>query len=67
MTNTICMPFHFDPLSRAFSNRCVFNENAQRIGVDGRPKPIEMYEFSNENALAWTGPPSKAWVLLNPL
>ena len=26
--------------------RCVFNENTQRISVDGRPKRIEMYAFS---------------------
>ena len=45
----------FDPLSREFSNRCVFDENAQRISVDGRPKRIEMYAaFSNENALVLT-------------
>ena len=43
-TNTICMRFHFDPLS----------ENSQRISVDGRPERIEMYAFSNENALEWT-------------
>ena len=42
--------FRFDPLSIAFSNRCVFDENTQRISVDGRPKRIEMY------ALMWTGP-----------
>ncbi len=28
----------------------------ERISVDGRPKRIEMYAFSNENALVWTGP-----------
>ena len=50
------MRFRFDPLSRTFSNRCVFNENAQLISVDGKPKRIEMYAFSNENALVWTGP-----------
>ena len=33
----------FDPLSRAFSNRCVLDEQVQRISVDGRPKLIEMY------------------------
>ena len=43
--------FRFDPLSRAFSNRCVCDENAQLIGVDGRPKRIETYAFSKENAL----------------
>ena len=43
------MRFRFDPLSRAFSNRCVFNENAKRIGVDGRPKRIEMCAFLNFN------------------
>ena len=28
----------------------------ERISVDGRPKRIKMYAFSNENALVWTGP-----------
>ena len=28
---------------------CVFDENAQCITVDGRPKRIEMYAISNEN------------------
>ena len=28
----------------------------ERISVDGRPKRIEMYAFSNKNALVWTGP-----------
>ena len=50
------MRFRLYPLSRAFSNRCVFDENAQRFSVDRRPKRIEMYAFSNENALVWTGP-----------
>ena len=27
-TNTMCMHFGSDPLSRAFSNRCVFDETA---------------------------------------
>ena len=35
-------------LSRAFSNGCNFDENAQRI----RPKRIEMCAFSNEKALS---------------
>ena len=34
-------------------DRCNFVENAQPISVDGRPKRIEMYVFSNENALVW--------------
>ena len=34
----------------------VFDENAQRFSVNGRPKRIEMYAFTNENALVWTGP-----------
>ena len=55
----ICMRFHLYPLSRAFSNRCVFDENAQRFSVDRRPKRIEMYAFSNENAVVWTGPQSR--------
>ena len=41
------MRFRCDLLLRAFSNRCIFDENAQRI----RPKRIEMYAFSNEKAL----------------
>ena len=45
--------FRFDPLSRAFSNRWVFDEYAQRISVDGRRKRAEMYAFSNENELVW--------------
>ena len=43
--NLICMHFRFDPLSRAFSNRCVFDENAQRVSVDGRPKRIDFRRF----------------------
>ena len=42
----VSMRFRFDPPSRAFSNRCVFDENAQRISVDGKPKRIEMHAFS---------------------
>jgi len=42
INNVICMHFRFDPLSRAFSNRCVFDENAQRISVDERPKRIDV-------------------------
>ena len=43
-TNKICMRFCFDPLSRAFSDRCVFDKNAQRIIVDGRPKTTHRNE-----------------------
>ena len=42
----------------SFSNRCVCDENALRISADGRPKHIEMYAFSNENASVWTRPKS---------
>ena len=28
----------------------------ERISVDGRPKRINLYAFSNENGLMWTGP-----------
>ena len=45
------MPIRFD--------RYVFDENAQCISVDARPKRIEMYAFSNENALVSTGPQSR--------
>jgi len=51
------MRIRFDPFSRKFSNRRVFDDNALRISVDGRPKLIEMYAaFSNENALVLTRP-----------
>ena len=40
----VCAGFRFDPLSRAFSNRCVFDENAQRVCVDGRRKLIEIHK-----------------------
>ena len=54
------MRFRFDPLSRAFSNRCAFDENTQRLSVDERPKLVEMYAFSNEtDAQVWTGPKLK--------
>ena len=42
----VSVRFRFDPPSRAFSNRCVFDENAQRISVDGKPKRIEIHAFS---------------------
>ena len=47
------MRFRFDILSKAFSNRCLYDENAQRITIslDGRPIRIELYAFSNELAL----------------
>ena len=54
------MRIRFDQLSRAFSNRCVFDQNPRRIiSVNRRPKRNEMYAFSNENALVRTGPGSK--------
>ena len=34
----------FGPLSRAFSNRCVPDENAKRICVDGRTKRLEILD-----------------------
>ena len=49
------LQFFFYPLSTAFSNQRVFNENAQR-SMDERPKRIEMYAFSNKNAQVFTGP-----------
>ena len=42
----------FDTLSRAFSNRRVFDENTQRISVVwAEGKRIEMYALLKENAL----------------
>ena len=34
------MRFRFDPSSTAFSHRCVFDEKAQSISVDRRPKNV---------------------------
>ena len=34
---------------------------AQGISMDGRPKRIKMYAFSNENALVWIRPKSAAY------
>ena len=50
------MRFRLNPLSRAFSNRCAFDENAQRTSVNGSPYFIERYTFSYKNALVLTGP-----------
>ena len=47
-TETIDMRSRFDILSRAFSNRCVSDENVQRNSVDGRPKRIQISAFSKE-------------------
>ena len=55
-TETIGMRSRFDPLSRAFSKRCVSDENVQRNSVDRRPKRIEISAFSKENQepLTWS-------------
>ena len=55
-TNTIRMRFRFDPLSRAFLNRCVLNENAQCINLDGRLDAC--MRFRTRTALMLTGPKS---------
>ena len=49
-------PHYYDMYEFSFWStfKSVFDENAQRFGVDGRPKRLEMR--SNENALVWTGP-----------
>ena len=39
------MRFSFEPLSKEFSNRCVFDENAQLISVDGSYKRIEIHTY----------------------
>ena len=41
--NDMCAFSFKSRLSRALSNRCVFDKNAQRFSEDGRPKRIEMY------------------------
>ena len=48
---TIRIRFRFGPLSKEFSSRCLFHENAKRttcISVNRRGKRIEMYALSNE-------------------
>ena len=42
----VSVRFRFDPPSRAFSNRGVLDESAQRISVDGKRKRIEVHAFS---------------------
>ena len=51
----MCFRFDLPVLSRAFSNRRVFDVNVRCIRVDGKPKRIEMYAFSKENALVGMG------------
>ena len=42
----MCMRFWFEPSSTAFSHRCVFDEKAQSISVDRRPKNIIIKSLS---------------------
>ena len=42
----MCMRFWFDPSSTEFLHRCVFDEKAQSISVDRRPKNIIMESLS---------------------
>ena len=44
------MRFCCDLLLRAFSNRCIFDENAQRI----RPKQTKCMRFQTKKHLVWT-------------
>ena len=44
------MRFRCDLLLRAFSNRCIFDENAQRI----RPKRTKCMRFQTKKHLVWT-------------
>ena len=39
-----------------FESVFILMENAQRLGVDRRPKHIKVCAVSNENVLVWTGP-----------
>ena len=52
------MRFRLIHLQERFSNWCVFNENTQRISVDGRPKRIEMYAFSKRISVDGAFPPT---------
>ena len=49
--------FSFRPTGtfKSVSNRRVFDVNVRCIRVDGKPKRIEMYAFSKENALVGMG------------
>ena len=50
------MRFSFEPLSKEFSNRCVFDENAQLISVDGSSKRIEIHTYIHTYILYWLVP-----------
>ena len=51
------MRIRFYPLSTAFPNLYGFGGSDPRVSVDGKPKRIKKYKYtdSNESALMWTG------------
>ena len=55
-------PFSWYPLWKAFSKTSVFRHKIpvfHRFSVDGKPKRIHKYPFSNENGLVWKGPETR--------
>lgn len=60
--NTVSMRFRVNPLLRSFSDRCVLNENAQRVSVEGRPN-IKTYRnvcvFKRNRSSVHQGRPEK--------
>ena len=73
-TNKICMRLRFDPLSRAFSNRCVFDQNPQRIGACGQNawthRNIWLFDGALHyisSVLGQTEKNSKLWVDKSPV
>ena len=56
-SDKICIRFRIDPLSRAFSNQCVFDENARRISVDRKADTHRnVRAFKRKRMSVWTGP-----------
>ena len=50
-TNAICTRFRFDHFQERFQINAFSMKTLMGISADGRPKRIEMFAFSNENAL----------------
>ena len=50
------MRFQLDSVSTAFSNRCVFDENAECFRVKGWSTRIEIKSFFKRKTVVWKGP-----------
>ena len=73
-TNKIRIRLRFDPLSRAFSNRCVFDQNPQRIGACAQNawthRNICLFDGAlhyTSSVLGQTEKNSKLWVDKSPV